>query len=104
MASLFMMEGEVVFGVDTDVIHINFQSFFHYHVSEDVVHEGLECGWCIAKPEEHYCWFEESKGSDKGGFPLAFFTDMDVVVAPPDIKFCEEGGIFHVVNELWDKW
>ena len=38
MASLFMMEGEVVFGVDTDVIHINFQPFFHYYVGEDVVH------------------------------------------------------------------
>ena len=99
-----MVEGEVIFGVDTDVIHINFQPFFHYHVSKDVIHEGLECGWHIAKPKEHYYWFEESKGSDKGGFPLVFFTNMDVVVAPPDIEFHEEGGIFHVVNEFWDKW
>ena len=45
-----MVEGKVVFGVDANVIHINFQPFFHYHISEDVVHKGLECGWCIAKP------------------------------------------------------
>ena len=99
-----MMEGEVIFGVDTDVIHINFQPFFHYHVSKDVVHEGLECGWRIAKPKEHYCWFKESEGGNEGSFPLVFFTDMDVVVAPPDVEFCEEGDIFHVINELWDKW
>ena len=54
MASPFMVEGKVIFGVDTDVVHINFQPFFHYHVDKDVVHEGLECGWHIAKPEEHY--------------------------------------------------
>ena len=29
-----MVEGKVIFGVDTDVIHVNFQPFFHYHVSE----------------------------------------------------------------------
>ena len=99
-----MVEGEVVFGVDTDVIHINFQPFFCYHVGKDMVYEGLECGWCIAKSKEHYCWFEESEGSDKGSFPLVFLMDMDVVVVPLDIKFHEEGGIFHVVNELWDEW
>ena len=104
MASPFMVEGEVIFGVDTDVIHVNFQPFFCYHVSEDVVHEGLECGWCITKPEEHHCWFKESKGNDKGSFPLVFFMDTDVVVGPPDIEFREEGGIFHVINELWNKW
>ena len=69
-----------------------------------MVHEGLECGWRIAKPKEHYCWFEESEGGNEGSFPLVFFTDMDVVVAPPDVEFCEEGDIFYVVNELWNKW
>ena len=99
-----MVEGEVIFGVDTDVIHINFQPFFCYHVGEDVVHEGLECEWHIAKPEEHYCWFKESEGGNEGGFPLVFFTDTDVVVAPLDVEFCEEGGIFYVIDELWDEW
>ena len=98
-----MVEGKVIFGVDTDVVHINCQPFFCYHIGEDMVHKGLECRWCIAKPEEHHCWFEESKGSDEGSFPLVFFTNVDVVIVPPDVKFREEGGIFHVINEFWDE-
>ena len=99
-----MVEGEVIFSVDADVIHINLQPFFHYHVGEDVVHEGLECGLHVAKFKEHYCQFKESKGGDEGGFPLVFLMDVDVVVVPSDAKFHKEGGIFHVVNELWDEW
>ena len=98
-----MVEGKVIFGMATDVIHINFQPFFCHHVSKDMVHKGLECRWCIAKPKEHHCWFKESKGSDKGGFPLVFFMNVDVVIAPPDVEFCEEGGILHVIDEFWDK-
>ena len=98
-----MVEGKVIFGVDTDVVHINFHSFFCYHVGEDVVHKGLECRWCIAKSEEHHCWFKKSQGGDEGGFPLVFFTNADVVIAPSDVKLREEGGILHVIDEFWDK-
>ena len=98
-----MVEGKVIFGVDTAVVHINFQPFFCYHVGEDVVHKGLKCRWCVAKPEEHHCWFEESKGSNKGGFPLVFFTNTDVVIAPSDVELHEEGGVLHVIDEFRDK-
>ena len=47
----------------------------------------MECRWCVAKPEE----------------PLVFFINADVVIAPLDVKFCEEGGILHVVDEFWDE-
>ena len=104
MASPFMVEGKVIFGVDTNVVHINFQSLFSYHVSEDVVHKGLECRRCIAKPKEHHCWFEKSQGCDKGGFPLVFLTNADVVIAPSDVELREEGGILHVIDEFRDKW
>ena len=98
-----MVEGKVIFGVDADVIHINFQPFFRYHISKDVVHKGLEYRQCIARPEEHHCWFKKSQGDNKGGFPLVFFTNADVVIAPPNVKFHEEGGILHVVNEFRDE-
>ena len=68
-----------------------------------MVHKGLECRWCIAKPEEHHCWFKKSQGGDKGSFPLVFFTNVDVVIAPPDVEFHEEGGILHVIDECWDE-
>ena len=99
-----MVEGKVVFGVDTNVIHINFQPFFRYHIGKDVVHKGLECRWCVAKPKEHHCWFKKSQRGDKGGFPLVFFMNADVVIVPPDVEFHEEDGILHVVDEFWDEW
>ena len=99
-----MVEGKVIFGVDTDVIHINFQPFFSYHVGEDVVHKGLECRWCIAKPKEHHYWFEKSQGCDEGGFPLVFLLNADVVIAPSDVELREESGVLHVVDEFRDKW
>ena len=71
--------------------------------NKDVVHKGLECRRCIAKPKEHYCWSKKSQQGDKGGFPLVFFTNTDVVISPPDVEFCEEGGILHVVDEFRDK-
>ena len=98
-----MVEGKVIFDVDTDVVHVNFQPLFSYHVGEDVVHKGLECRWCIAKSEEHHCWFKKSQGGDEGSFPLVFFTNMDVVIAPSDVKLREEGGILHVVGEFGDE-
>ena len=99
-----MVEGKVIFGVDANVVHINFQPFFHYHIGEDVVHKGLEYRWYIAKPEEHHCWFKKFQGGDKSGFPLVFFINADVVIAPSDVKFCEEGDILHVVDEFEDEW
>ena len=99
-----MVEGKVIFSVDIDVVHINFQPFFCYHVGKDVVHKGLECRWCIAKSKEHHCWLKKSQGGDEGGFPLVFFTNADVVIAPSDVELCEEGGILHVVDEFRDKW
>ena len=99
-----MVEGKVIFGVDTDVVHVNFQPLFSYHVSEDVVHEGLECRWCVAESKEHYCWFKKSQGCDEGSFPLVFFMNVDVVIAPSDVELCEEGGVLHVVDEFRDKW
>ena len=98
-----MMEGEIVFGVDTNIIHIDLQPFFHYHVSKDVVYESLKGRWCIAESKEHYGWFKESEGGDEGGLPLIFLTNEDVVVAPLNVELHEEGGIFHIINELRDE-
>ena len=63
--STFMMEGEGAISVDAKVVHVDFQPAFGNHISKDVVHESLECGWSIAKAEEHDCGFEEAEGGDK---------------------------------------
>ena len=101
-----MVEGNVVFGVDAQVIHVNFQPFLPQHVGENVVHECLRCGGSIAKSEEHDSGFEESHGSDEGSFPLILFPNVDVVVSPTNVELGEQGGLLHVINEFWDegKW
>ena len=98
-----MVESKVTIGVDVKIVHVNLQPFLSYHVSEDVVHEGLKGRWYITEFKEHYSWFVESEGGDEGSFPLVFLMNMDVVVTPSNVKFCEEGGIFHVVNKFRDE-
>ena len=47
--SLFVVERKVIIGVNAKIIHVNLQPFLSYHVSEDVVHEGLEGEWHITE-------------------------------------------------------
>ena len=56
-----------------------------------MVHEHLERGRCITEPKEHDGRFKESHGSNEGSFPLVFFSDVNVVVSPTDVKFGEQG-------------
>jgi len=39
---------------DQDVVQIDHHDAFHYEVTEDVVHHGLEGGWTVGYPKEHY--------------------------------------------------
>ena len=41
---------------------------------------------------------------DEGHFPLVSISDVDVVVSPSDVKFGEDIGIFHLVDEILDQW
>ena len=67
--------------MDAEIIHINLKPSFRDHVSENVVHEHLECRQRITEAEEHYCGFKESKWSDKHGFPLISLTNSNVIVS-----------------------
>ena len=98
-----MVKGEVILGVDSQVIHIDLEQFFGEHICENIVHECLEGGWGIAEAEEHDHGFKKSHWGDEGGFPLVLFSKVDVVVAPSYVKHGEYGGIFHVVDEFRDK-
>ena len=69
-----------------------------------MVHECLECGWGIAKSEEHYGGFKESKGGDEHSLPLICFLNSDVVVPPVDVKLGEQGRVLHVIDEFGNKW
>ena len=90
--------------VDAKVIHIDLKPLLCDHIGENVVHECLKRGWGIAKSEEHYGGFKKSKGDDERSLPLISFPNSDVVVPPADVKLGVQGGIFHVINELRNKW
>ena len=63
-----------------------------------MVHECLECRRSIAETEKHDCGFIEAEGSNECGLPLIFFVNVNIIISPSDIKFGEEGGVFHVIN------
>ena len=98
-----MVERYIILGVDSHVIHVDLKPLLRKHICEDVVHEGLEGGGSVAEPKEHDSGFEESHGGDESGLPLIFFSDVNVVISPTNVKFGEQGGFFHVVNEFGDQ-
>ena len=73
------------------------------HNTEEVIHEMLECGWRVGEAEEHNGGFKEAFMGDKGGFPLVAIFDVDIVIAPTDVKFGKQFGIFELINEVRDK-
>ena len=87
----FMVKNQVIFGVDAKIVHVDFQPFLSNHVSKNMVHKCLECGWCIAEAEEHDSGLEESHRGDEGRFPLVLLSDADVVTSPVNVKFGEQG-------------
>ena len=63
-----------------------------------MVHERLERGWSVAKPEEHDGRFEESKRSDESSFPLVVFANANVIESPSDVELGKDRGVFHIVD------
>ena len=86
------MEGGVG-GIDEEIIHIDDEPSFGNHVTERVVHETLEGGGRVGKPEEHHGRFEKSFMGDKGCFPLVTVFDLHVVIPPPNVELGEDLGI-----------
>ena len=95
---MLMVEFEIVLGMDTKVIHVNFEPLFSDHVHKNMVHESLEGRWSITEAKEHHGQFIEAKRGDECCLPLVVFLDTDVVVTPMDIELGEYRGFLHIVN------
>ena len=89
---MFFVEGSVG-GVDKEVVHVDDEPSFSDHVAKRVIHEALEGGGGVGKPEEHHSGFEEAFVGDEGCFPLVTVFDLYVVVPPPNVEFSEDLGI-----------
>ena len=95
--------GFFVRGENKEVVHINDEPSFSDHVTERVVHESLERGGGVGKPEEHYRWFEEAFMCNKSGLPLVTVLDADIVIPPADVKLSKQFGIFEFVDKVGDE-
>jgi hypothetical protein len=55
--------------------------------SKDVIHHHLKgCGG-VNKAKEHDYWFEKAFTCLEGGFSLIPLLDLNIIVAPPYVKF-----------------
>jgi hypothetical protein len=89
--------------VNAKVINVDFEPAFCDHVGENAVHECLEGGRAITKSKEHYGGFKKAKRCDECTLPLVVVLDSNIVVSPSYIKFGEQGGVFHVIDEFWNE-
>ena len=71
-----------------DVIQVDADNPFRYHVLEDVIHHCLEGGGAVREAEEHDLWFEEPMVCAEGGFPFISVTDFkSFLLWSQDLKF-----------------
>ena len=85
------------------VVHIDLEPSFSDHIGENVIHERLKSRRGIAEPKKHYSGFKETKRGDERRFPLIFLPDVDIVITPLNIKFGEQCGVLHVIDQLRDE-
>ena len=95
--------GYEVGGSDEEIIHIDDKPPFSDHVSEQVIHELLECSRGIKKAKEHDGRFKESFVYDKSHLPLVAIFDADIVVPSVNIKFGKMTSVFQLVNKVGDE-
>src|SRR5882672_5455176 len=89
-------------GEDEDIVEVD-----HYkdviHVSEDMVHEGLECSGSIGEPHGHNQEFEGAISGAKCCLPLMASGDTNIVVAGPQVKLGVDLGTAELVQEVGDQ-
>ena len=88
---------------DEEVIHVDDEPSFSDHISEQVIHESLECGRRVAKSKEHNCWFKKSFVGNKGCLPLVTILDADIILPSTNVECSEVVSIFQLVHEVRDE-
>jgi len=88
---------------DEDIIEVD-----HYkdvsHVSEDMVHEGLERSGGIGEPHGHNQEFESAISGAKGCLPLVASGNVHMVVASAQVELGVDLGTAKLVKEVGNKW
>ncbi len=88
-----------VVGIDEDVIKI-----YNYgnvkHVSENIVHEVLECCGSIGESKRHETPFEGAVAGPEGCFPFVTFSYVYKMISMSKIKFGINASRAHGVKEI----
>src|SRR5882724_7534162 len=86
-----------------DVVEID-----HYedisHVSEDVVHEGLECSGSIGYSHGHDQVLKGAIMHSEGCLPLVACCDMNIVIASMEVELGVDLHASQLVKEIGNKW
>src|SRR5882672_9577164 len=89
-------------GEDEDIVEVD-----HYkdvsHVSEDVIHEGLERSGSIGESHGHNQEFERAISGAKCCLPLMASSDANIVVASPQVELSVDLGTAKLVKEVGNK-
>src|SRR5882672_6683040 len=89
-------------GEDEDIVEVD-----HYkdvsHVSEDVIHEGLERSGSIGESHGHNQEFKRAISGAECCLPLMASSDANIVVASPQVELSVDLGTAELVKEICDK-
>ena len=79
-----------VLGENKDVVQIN-ENELVYHISQDVVHQGLEDGRHVREAERHDEVLPVPRRRVEGRLPFVAFLNPHQVVGIPEIQLGEDG-------------
>jgi hypothetical protein len=69
-----------------------------------MIHEALEGSGTVAHAKKHDSRLKESTACFKGGFPLVFFPDLNIVVSLTNVEFAEYFyalQVFYALGQVW---
>ena len=70
---------------DQNIVQIDHYNAFHYEVLEDIIYYGLESGWTVGHPEEHYQGFEQTSIGLEDCLPLVSRLNANIIETLMDV-------------------
>ena len=74
------------------------------HVSEEVVHHGLEGCRRVSEPEVHDCKLIYFYVGHKSSLLFISLLNPNIIVAPSQIQLCEHFLTSHPIQDIGDQW
>jgi hypothetical protein len=87
-----VVEGEIIMGSNQDIVHVDEEHarVFVLQGLEQSVHSFLEHRRGVCQAKVHNIWLVQAIRRLERGFMAVFGFDLDVIVAPSNVKCSEE--------------